>query len=92
MSEIDIRYATAAMALETESKKLDDDVITPGVAALVSRPDLGFFLVADKDQNAAVPAAKRMLIYWHGWEWPCLMSKHRSRRPRSWPTRSAATC
>jgi GNAT superfamily N-acetyltransferase len=38
-----------AMAVETEGKALDPATIRAGVRALLSRPDLGLYLVAEED-------------------------------------------
>lgn len=43
----------AFMALETESKQLDPDTVRAGVAAVLQRPDLGFYLIAEIDGNVA---------------------------------------
>lgn len=38
-----------SMAMETESKKLESELITAGVHSLFDRPELGFYLVAEVD-------------------------------------------
>lgn len=64
MSQIEIRNAVdgdaatltgfnIAMALETESKELPRDLVTSGVRQMLSRPDLGFYLVAEVDGGVA---------------------------------------
>ena len=39
----------AAMAIETEHKMLDRDVLERGIAAVFERPACGFYLVAERD-------------------------------------------
>ena len=64
MSSIEIRKAVdadaaaltgfnIAMALETEHKQLSRDLVTSGVAQMLSRLDLGFYLVAEVDGKVA---------------------------------------
>jgi ribosomal protein S18 acetylase RimI-like enzyme len=43
----------AAMAWETEQKNLDLQVLTPGVTAVFDEPRRGFYLVAERDGQAA---------------------------------------
>jgi len=61
---IEIRPATAVdvptlarfnieMALETENKHLPPETIRPGVQRFIDDPNLGFYLVAERDGNAA---------------------------------------
>lgn len=58
MSQLEIRSAVPAdlatlaafniaMARETEDKRLGKDIVTAGVKQMLSRPDLGFYLVAE---------------------------------------------
>jgi len=42
-----------AMAQETEAKALDPAIILPGVRALFERPQLGFYLVAEREGQVA---------------------------------------
>ena len=42
-----------AMALETESKELPRDLVATGVTQMLSRLDLGFYLVAEVDGKVA---------------------------------------
>jgi ribosomal protein S18 acetylase RimI-like enzyme len=60
MSSLSIRHATyadiptlvewnAAMAWETETRRLDPDVLAHGVAAVLDEPRRGFYLVAERD-------------------------------------------
>lgn len=54
-----------AMALETERKHLEDDVIRQGVAHLFSRPDYGFYMIAEVKGK---PAACLLVTYeWSDW-------------------------
>lgn len=63
MSELRIRPAVredlphlvewnAAMAMETESRALDREVLARGVAAVFDEPRRGFYLVAERDGHA----------------------------------------
>jgi GNAT superfamily N-acetyltransferase len=42
----------AAMAWETEQKRLDLQVLTPGVTAVFDEPRRGFYMVAERDGQA----------------------------------------
>ncbi len=53
------------MAEETEDKRLPDDLITPGVEALVQDDQLGFYLVAEV--NAEVIACLGVTYEWSDW-------------------------
>jgi len=64
MTEIKIRTTTIAdadiitecnqlMAIETENKKLIDDVISNGVRRLMAQPQYGFYLIAEKGEQIA---------------------------------------
>ena len=54
-----------AMALETENKELSPDKIRPGVRALFSMPEYGFYLVAEIDREVA---GSLMITYeWSDW-------------------------
>lgn len=48
---------SAAMALETEGRRLDLDRLHDGTIALLESPDRGFFIVAEQEQ----PDARRLL-------------------------------
>ena len=73
---MNIRIATAedaaslvdfnqAMALETEGKKLDVDKLSPGVSAVFSDPNKGFYAVAD---DGSTIAGGLMVTYeWSDW-------------------------
>ena len=55
----------AAMAKETEGKGLGTDLLRPGVEAVLSRDDLGFFLVAE---HAGRAAGQLLITYeWSDW-------------------------
>jgi ribosomal protein S18 acetylase RimI-like enzyme len=54
-----------AMALETEQKKLPDDRIRPGVKALFSKPESGFYLVATSGKR--VVACLMVTFEWSDW-------------------------
>ena len=64
----DIRFlveCTAAMALETEHKALDRDVLTHGTRAIFDDPRRGFYLVAERDGE---PAGCLLITYeWSDW-------------------------
>lgn len=54
-----------AMARETEGRTLDPKTIRAGVAALLARPDLGFYLVAEED---GAPVGQLMITFeWSDW-------------------------
>ncbi len=63
------------MALETEDKQLDRDVLSAGVAAVLDEPRRGFYLVAESDGRAV---GCLMITYeWSDWrngEWWWLQS------------------
>lgn len=55
----------AAMAWETEHKRLDPAVLTRGMTAVLDEPRRGFYLVAEHD---GVPAGCLMVTYeWSDW-------------------------
>ena len=41
------------MAMETENKRLPEDVISSGVRRLMEQPQYGFYLIAEKDNELA---------------------------------------
>ncbi len=43
----------AAMARETEGRELDSEALRQGVAAMLRRPELGFYLIAEVDGKVA---------------------------------------
>jgi GNAT superfamily N-acetyltransferase len=54
-----------AMAKETEGKELDIELVRPGVEAVLTRNDLGVYLVAE---HAGRPAGQLMITYeWSDW-------------------------
>ena len=54
-----------AMALETENKKLSPAKIGPGVRALFSKPEYGFYIVAEID--GAVAGSLMVTYEWSDW-------------------------
>ena len=57
--------SNVAMAKETEGMALDEDVVRPGVAAVLADDALGFYLVAEIDGR---PTAQLMVTYeWSDW-------------------------
>ncbi len=61
--------ANAAMALETESKMLDESALQAGVLAALENPALGFYLLAEMDGQAV----GQLLITaeWSDWRNAC---------------------
>jgi GNAT superfamily N-acetyltransferase len=57
----------AAMALETEAKQLDPDVLARGVAAVFDEPRRGFYLVAERDGMAV----GSLLVTYEWSDWRC---------------------
>jgi len=60
---------SAAMALETEGRRLDLDRLYEGTIALLESPDRGFFMVAELDQtNDRQLLGQLMITYeWSDW-------------------------
>jgi ribosomal protein S18 acetylase RimI-like enzyme len=54
-----------AMALETEQKHLDPDTVERGVQNLLNQPDLGFYLIAEADQE--VIGSLMITSEWSDW-------------------------
>lgn len=54
-----------AMALETEQKKLIPDVILKGVDKLLNNPNLGFYVVAERDNE--VIGSLMVTTEWSDW-------------------------
>jgi len=53
------------MAMETEKKILHPETVQRGVSLLLSRPEKGFYLIAE---SAGVPAGQCMITYeWSDW-------------------------
>jgi len=75
-NEVQVRQATivhldaivdfnAAMARETEGKILDIDLLRPGVEAVLTRNDRGFYLIAE---HSGRPAGSLLITYeWSDW-------------------------
>ena len=75
-SDIQVRHASLlhvdaiidfniAMAEETEGKVLDIEVVRPGVEAVLTRNDLGFYLIAE---HSGHPAGQLLITYeWSDW-------------------------
>ena len=60
-----IAESNIAMASETEGMALNEDVVRPGVAAVLANDSLGFYVVAEIDGN---PAGQLMVTYeWSDW-------------------------
>ncbi|MDM3870527.1 N-acetyltransferase [Porticoccus sp. W117] len=54
-----------AMALETEGKTLNSDVVAAGVSTLLQRPELGFYLIAEEGGEAL--ASLMVTSEWSDW-------------------------
>ncbi|MBO3459763.1 GNAT family N-acetyltransferase [Aetokthonos hydrillicola Thurmond2011] len=54
-----------ALVYETEGKQLPLDVVTAGVETLLTRPNLGFYLLAEK--NANVAGSLMITTEWSDW-------------------------
>lgn len=76
MSELKIRNAApedmatlaafnVAMAQETENKSLNESIVTAGVRQMLSRPDLGFYLVAES--SGEVAGCLGITFEWSDW-------------------------
>ena len=63
-AETIVRF-NSAMARETESKELIASVITEGVNALLAKPELGFYLIAE--QNGTVAGSLMVTTEWSDW-------------------------
>jgi ribosomal protein S18 acetylase RimI-like enzyme len=55
-----------AMALETEGKSLDPEVLSEGVAAVFGDPDKGFYVVAE-DEGGQVAGGLMVTYEWSDW-------------------------
>src|SRR5215510_8000143 len=75
-SETSIRFAgkedlatlvkfNRAMARETESKELIEDIVTAGVSALLEKPALGFYIVAER--LGEVAGSLMVTTEWSDW-------------------------
>ena len=58
-----------AMALETESRRLDRDTVIAGVLSLLGNPAAGFYMVAE--QNGQVVAGLMVTFEWSDWRNGC---------------------
>ncbi|OGW50152.1 MAG: hypothetical protein A2V62_13410, partial [Nitrospirae bacterium RBG_19FT_COMBO_58_9] len=60
---------SAAMALETEGRRLDPDRLYDGTVALLGSPERGFFMVAELEQaNTRQLVGQLMITYeWSDW-------------------------
>ncbi len=57
-----------AMAAETEGKNLAEEILRPGVAGLLDRPEYGFYLIAETDDEEPRSVASLMVTYeWSDW-------------------------
>lgn len=76
MKQINIRVALVSdanalvnfnqlMALETENKELDGDILSKGVNRLIADPSKGFYLVAE--QNNQVVGSLMVTTEWSDW-------------------------
>jgi ribosomal protein S18 acetylase RimI-like enzyme len=74
--DLQVRIATAAdgnafvrfnraMALETENKKLDEEIVTTGVSAVFEDPTRGFYVLAECAGN--IVAALMVTFEWSDW-------------------------
>lgn len=59
----------AAMALETEDRRLDQETLREGVRSLLSRPEYGFYVIAEHSHlNQMEPIGQLMITYeWSDW-------------------------
>ena len=60
---------SAAMALETEGRRLDLDRLHDGTSALLESPDLGFFMVAEVEQGGERRLLGQLMITYEWSEW-----------------------
>lgn len=54
------------MAMETESKELDTNILTSGVNAVLTDPNKGFYLVAESEQND-IAGSLMVTLEWSDW-------------------------
>lgn len=54
-----------AMALETENKKLAEEIVDPGVRAVFAEPGRGFYVVAERESE--IVAALMITFEWSDW-------------------------
>jgi len=60
---------SAAMALETEGRRLDLDRLYDGTIALLESPDRGFFMVAELEQADDRPLLGQLMITYEWSDW-----------------------
>ena len=60
-----IAHFQKQMAMETEDKALEDDLIKPGVQAIFESPDKGFYLVAEIEE--AIVGSLLVTYEWSDW-------------------------
>ncbi|HYM88528.1 MAG TPA: N-acetyltransferase [Nitrospiraceae bacterium] len=64
-----IESFSAAMALETEGRRLDLDRLHDGTLALIESPDRGFFMVAEVEQTGDRQLLGQLMITYEWSEW-----------------------
>ncbi len=64
---------SAAMALETEGRRLDIARLTAGTLALFARPEQGYFMVAEAQQGSGTQLVGQLMITfeWSDWRNAC---------------------
>ena len=60
-----IAHFQKQMAMETEDKALEDDLIKPGVQAIFESPDKGFYLVAEIEET--IVGSLLVTYEWSDW-------------------------
>jgi GNAT superfamily N-acetyltransferase len=69
--------SNAAMALETERKRLDSETLMRGVAGVLQAPARGFYLIAERDgQVVGCLLVTREWSDWRNGDWWWLQSVH----------------
>ena len=58
-----------AMAMETESKALNFDVVKSGVLGLLERPEYGFYLVAEMEIGEGRDVAATLMVTYEWSDW-----------------------
>jgi ribosomal protein S18 acetylase RimI-like enzyme len=56
-----------AMALETENKTLDEEIVGPGVRAVFDNPARGFYVVAESGSGSDIVAVLMVTFEWSDW-------------------------
>jgi GNAT superfamily N-acetyltransferase len=60
-----LRDCNLAMALESEKKRLDGEVLTRGIVAVFDHPERGFYIVAER---GSVPVGSLLITHeWSDW-------------------------